>query len=226
MKKIWTLLLIVASAFCVVGCGSKESFDESYNSILKKISHMNEQTDYATEFIDTTWQVAGADLVNEYIYQVKQINSKEDLNLADKISKDMLFNLFSGGSTDTGDQMMKTAWLTVSDLTELESSEAGDTLADSMIAITDSISETCIKFNTSRKDIEKNNKEVKELLNSLKDKYGDEYSSEIDNLKEYYTESSLYADLALNPGGCTLSEYEQDCDDYSNNIKRLKKIAE
>ena len=95
-----------------------------------------------------------------------------------------------------------------------------------MIAITDSISETCIKFNTSRKDIEKNNKEVKELLNSLKDKYGDEYSSEIDNLKEYYTESSLYADLALNPGGCTLSEYEQDCDDYSNNIKRLKKIAE
>ena len=106
MKKIWTLLLIVASAFCVVGCGSKESFDESYNSILKKISHMNEQTDYATEFIDTTWQVAGADLVNEYIYQVKQINSKEDLNSADKTSKDMLFNLFSGGSTDPGDQMM------------------------------------------------------------------------------------------------------------------------
>lgn len=226
MKKVWALFLVITIAVCTVGCGNKQSFEESYNSILEKINYMNEQTNSATKCIDTTWQAVGADLVMEYIYQIEQINSKEDLIAADKTSKEMLFNLFYGSSNDLSVALMKSAWLSLSDSAELESSESGNTAADSVMEITDKITEYCTNFNTWIEEIEKNNKDIKKSLNNLKDKYGDKHSSEIDVLKEYYTESSLYADLALNPGGCTLSEYELDCDSYSNNIKRLKKSVE
>ena len=61
-------------------------------------------------------------------------------------------------------------------------------------------------------------------MKAFKEKYKDKYDEEVDTLRDWILESSMYVEYAVNPSG-TLIEYGNGITEYEQNLSRFSKIA-
>ena len=80
-------------------------------------------------------------------------------------------------------------------------------------------------FNVICEAIDIENTALANDIKAFKKSCSDKYTEAMDNMDEWYLESSLYAEFALNESG-SLTSYRTQKDEYDVKIKRYQKIAE
>ncbi|MBE7016776.1 MAG: hypothetical protein E7420_01260 [Ruminococcaceae bacterium] len=96
-----------------------------------------------------------------------------------------------------------------------------DYFSSSKIAETE---DKCKAYVQSIKNVEDSHETIKVVISLMVNDFSKDHSSEMDALQNWWIESSLYADHALNPSG-SLNSYVSAVYVYQDNIQRYQKIA-
>ena len=183
-----------------------------YCDLVSLIKEMNENSDMITSQIYDIWDFVGVDLVGYALTCIRGITDEAPLE-AYKLSQ-------NGESSDWDDY-----WYTVVGVVKYTLYEDDRLYEDfNEETIADTVS-TCIAFNVICEAIDIENTALANDIKAFKKSCSDKYTEAMDNMDEWYLESSLYAEFALNESG-SLTSYRTQKDEYDVKIKRYQKIAE
>lgn len=183
-----------------------------YCALVSRIKELNENSDMITSQIYEIWDFVGVDLVSYALICLRGITDETPLEA---------YKLSQAGKESDWDDYWKDP-VAVVKYTLYEDDKIYKNLNENTIA--DTVS-ACIAFNTICDAIDSENTALADDVKSFKNNCSDKYKDAMDNMSEWYLESSLYADFALNESG-SLTSYREQKDEYGEKMKRYQKIAE
>lgn len=183
-----------------------------YCDLVSRIKEMNENSDIITSQIYEIWDFIGVELISEALICIRGITDEAPLEA---------YKLSQAGEDSDWDDYWKSP-VAVVKYTLYEDDRLYEDFNEETIA--DTVS-TCIAFNTICNAIDSENTALADDVKAFKKSCSDEYKEAMDNMNEWYLESSLYADFALNESG-SLTSYRAQKDEYAEKMTRYQKIAE
>lgn len=181
-------------------------FESEYEGVALSIQYMDLNSSYLIAGNVTIWDnVGGSDF---YTYQgaVLDIGADGyDSAISTFGAEDANTLLWAAGYAFDQDYFGKTfSNFSASKITEIETQ--------------------CASYAQSIKNIEDAHEFVKSHIEIMVEDYSEEYGTQIEALQNWWAESSLYANHALEPDG-NLSTYASDASEYKDNIQRYQTIA-
>ncbi|MBE6980855.1 MAG: hypothetical protein E7437_00880 [Ruminococcaceae bacterium] len=181
-------------------------FENEYKWAALSIQYMNLNTEHVISGNVTIWDNVGASDFLTY---------QEDVIIAGEIGYDGMISRY--GSDDA----LYVFWVAGYAVDKEYFGENFFSFSSSKITETE---EKCKSYVQSIKNIEDSHESIKAFIDVMVKDYSKEYSTEMDALQNWWIESSLYADHALDPSG-NLNSYISDANEYKDNIQRYQKIA-
>lgn len=182
----------------------EDVFEAEYGFMVSLIKFINLNTDVVAAGTVTVWDNVGASDFFTY-YNAIGYFEDEDMSLSDYNAK-------------YGTNVEALLWGAGRGLCP-EYVDGGKILNESAII------KECANFNLCYDNIETGTVELQERVSRMMKDYGDDYDDEMDLLHDWWVESGLYADLAMNPEG-SLASYTSAISDFQDNIDRYAKNAD
>lgn len=176
-------------------------FETQYYELVNQVLQLNYDCDYVTSCIATMWDNVGADNLNTCLTAVLALKNEDVLSVWE--SK-YLLSWRLGASWAFG------------------YAEFGQFPSESDY---DAIDDACFAFNAVYDEIEDENYNVGEAVREFRDLYTDTHEKEVTTLDEWYIQTSLYADLALEPSG-SLASYRSEVSGYQSDREYYTKVVD
>lgn len=182
----------------------ENEFRRTYASLNKRLTEMNTLCDSINSSIQIIWDNVGSDIFYAYLDTLLTMSSPEE---EEAVRNDW----YQDNQTFA---MIQRAWTGKSLVTYHYSSSEIKEIIDKSV-----------DFSKNYDRVEVLNETLGDDVKEFRNKFSSKHQREVDNLNDWYLESSLYAEFALYPSGY-LSNYKSQCDEYALNISRYSKIAE
>lgn len=179
-------------------------FEAEYDLLVSLMNFLNTNTDYVVSGVITVWENVGASKFWTY-YDVIFFFDDENKTL-DQYSAEFGQNLYAS------------LWCAGKGL--CPSKISGSTIKDEAGVI-----KVCATYNLAYDNVEQAVELIQERVARLNSEYADTYPKKMAALYDWWMESYLYADLALNPSG-NLASYKSSVKTFQNNLNRLSMEAE
>lgn len=182
----------------------KKVFEAEYDLMVSLMSFLNVNTDYVASGVITVWDNVGASKFWTY-YNVIFFFDDENKTLDEY-------------SAEYGQSLFASLWCAGSGL--CPSKISGSKIKDEAGVI-----KVCATYNLAYDNVEQAVPVIQERIGRMNDDYADDYSAKMSALYSWWTESYLYAELAMNPEG-SLATYTSAIKTFQNNIDRLAMSAQ
>jgi hypothetical protein len=182
----------------------KKVFEAEYDLLVSLMSFLNVNTDYVASGVITVWDNVGASKFWTY-YNVIFFFDDENKTLDEY-------------SAEYGQSLFASLWCAGSGL--CPSKISGSKIKDEAGVI-----KVCATYNLAYDNVEQAVELIQERVARLNSEHADDYPTKMAALYDWWMESYLYAQLAMNPEG-SLASYTSSVKTYQNNIDRLSMNAE
>ncbi|MBE5932253.1 MAG: hypothetical protein E7263_02390 [Lachnospiraceae bacterium] len=202
-KSILSLIILVI-LFSLSACGKDkekevaDTYSEDFDKLYSDIGELKTHSDTVTGIVTFTWEEAGPDR-----------------------TKGVLSNLIA---FDTSSPETSMAYCDIGAFIE------GNTTIDYNFgeftpADKEKVDAIIIEYQTSYNELSTLDASILTELKEFKNKHNEKHPEGVAALTEYYTETSSYASLALNPTG-SLMDYMDNVSTFKTSIDSLKKTAD
>lgn len=230
MKK--GLCFVLAVIICLSLCACKkpveednfeeDDFNEEYASMIERIEVLNYDTSRITGIIYGIWDrftVSHFESCFVVLRILVEGTTLEVLDLADENKYQFLGTaaccLFPSEYWDDDIEYDYRHWLNIQNAAKaLE--------ADSVKA--QEVLDAAIEFNNVYDSLTATDEALSTDLKAFQEKYAEKHEEEVETLRDWILESSMYVDHAVNPSG-SLIEYGNRITEYEENLTRFSKAA-
>lgn len=214
MKKVLSLILVLIVCLSLCACGDgNHNFDEEYTSMINRVEALNSDTSRITEIVYGTWSNVGVSNFNTFFNLLLSLTEGTTLD-----------------STDYSTQLGPAACCLFPSEYWDDDTETARNLYNATMALkadpakAQKVLDAAIDFNNVYSSLTKIDAALSADIKTFKEQYGEKYSEEVETLRDWVLESSMYVDYALNPSG-SLIEYGNGITEYEENLNRFSKIA-
>ena len=207
----------------LAACGTDESvnevesvvndFDAEYDEIIEQIQDLNSHASLITGIIYRAWSKVGVSNFSTF-YQAL-LTLQEGTTVVDGVYKYLGAAAIVLQPNKYFDDDIDAANNLVNAMNIMESDEQ----------IAQEVLSASIDFNNALISLPEEDAALSENMKVFKEKYKDEHEDEVDNLREWVLESSMYVDFAVSPSG-SLIEYGNSMTEYEESFNRFSKIAD
>lgn len=181
-------------------------FENEYESAALFIQFMNLNSEYVISGNVTIWNSVGAS--DFFSYQ-------EDVFTVAELGYDGMINTYGS------DNAFYIFWAAGKAVDDEYYSKNFNNFPSTKISETE---EKCKSYVLSIENVEDSHETIATFIDTMMEDYSVEYSTKMDSLQNWWVESSLYADHALDPSG-NLNSYISTANEYQQNIQRYQKLA-
>ncbi|MBQ9934657.1 MAG: hypothetical protein IJO70_02320 [Lachnospiraceae bacterium] len=203
-RKSYIALIILVLLFSLSACGKDkekevaDTYSEDFDKLYSDIGELKTHSDTVSGIVTYTWEEAGPD--------------KTKRELSNLIA-------FDTSTPETSMDYCDIAYF-IEGNTTIDYRFGEFTAADK--AKVDAI---VIEYQTSYNELSSLDAAILSELKEFKNKHNEKHPEGVSALTDYYTETSSYANLALNPTG-SLMDYMDNVSTFKTSIDSLKKAAD
>lgn len=196
----------------VLSTEESDNFDTEYAAMIERVEALNADTALIAGTVYETWSNAGPSDFYTFYGSIFSITDGTTLDTVRIVTLGAVACAVLPGKYWDDNAKSSANLANAVEVLEKDSAKAQEVL------------DAAIAYNHLYDSLKTADEALSADMKVFKEQYKDQYEEEVDTLREWILESSMYVDHALNPSG-SLIEYGNAITEYEQNLNRFSKIA-